>query len=261
MDDYLLNYNTYNNIIVFIFEVGDGGIGDLIKYFIRQLQICIESKIKIKYLVTNNPINNYLRLKYSQFYITQDELINNKNNNITICRPSTLYSNHSVIYKNLVIPGSAIFYFTDVIINRANKFIKTMPLPYNKKYISIHLRLGDKYIETDPNFKAVPNDERKFSEERICKCIEDIDNNGQAILFLCDNKKYSLELEARYPVITVPNYDIGHTSYVNTTDNQIVNTLTEFYLLAHSENIYAASESGFSIVAAKFNNIPLINLY
>jgi hypothetical protein len=51
---------------------------------------------------------------------------------------------------------------------------------------------------------------------------------------------------------------IGHTALRNTTSKQVLDAITEFYLLANANAIFAASESGFSIMASKFNNIPLL---
>jgi hypothetical protein len=268
MDDYLLNYDNLDTTVIFAFEVGDGGIGDLIKYFIYLLQYCIQNNIKIKYLLTNNPINNYLKLKYQQFYVTPSDIYYN---NITqlndissvkprrthLVKPYAMYSHHSRVYNTINIPGSSIFYFTEEITNKASNFIRSIS-PTNN-YIGIHLRLGDKYIETDAKFKAVPHDVRVYNEQNIYKCIED--NKNTPMIFLCDNKQYALNIEYKYPHIAITNYDIGHTSYTNTTHEQIINTLSEFYLLAQSQHIYAASESGYSIMAAKFNNIPLTRLY
>jgi len=43
----------------------------------------------------------------------------------------------------------------------------------------------------------------------------------------------------------------------NTTMQQILDAISEFYLLTNSEHIYYASMSGFSIIASKFNNIQI----
>lgn len=268
MDDYILNYDNLDTTIIFAFGVGDGGIGDLIKYFIYLLQYCIQNNIKIKYLLTNSPINNYLKLKYQQLYVMPSDI--NYNNTIQLndissvkpghthlIKPYAMYSHHSKVYNTINIPASSIFYFTDEVVNKASGFIKSIS-PTNN-YIGIHLRLGDKYIETDAKFKAVPNDVRTYNEQNIYKCIEN--NKNTPIIFLCDNKQYAINLECKYPFITITNYDIGHTSYTNTSREQIINTLAEFYILAHSQHIYAASESGYSIMASKFNNIPLTTLY
>ena len=45
--------------------------------------------------------------------------------------------------------------------------------------------------------------------------------------------------------------------YLNTTDKQTLDTMSEYYLLINSEHIFTASRSGFSKSASKFKNTPL----
>ena len=68
------------------------------------------------------------------------------------------------------------------------------------------------------------------------------------------NKKYGVAL-AHYDSL---KKQMGKD--VNTTDKQILDTVTEFYLLTNSQLIYSPSipESGFSKVAAKFKNIKVV---
>ena len=58
----------------------------------------------------------------------------------------------------------------------------------------------------------------------------------------------------------ITDTEIGHTSLNNTTEKQILDAITEFYLITQSTKIYAASHSGFSIVASKFKNVPCISI-
>lgn len=123
-------------------------------------------------------------------------------------------------------------------------------------YISIHVRLGDKYLETDRNFIVCPEDTRSFSEEKLYRYIEE--HHTENIFFCCDNNQYKLKLKETYNNIIVTNCDIGHSSLSNTSTKQIIDAITEFYILTHSKTIYGASHSGFSLIASKFNNIPFI---
>ena len=67
-------------------------------------------------------------------------------------------------------------------------------------------------------------------------------------------------IKHKYNNICITEYDIGHTSFKVTPESQVINALTDFYIIAHSDNIYKASHSGFSIMAAKYNNIPIDDL-
>ena len=86
------------------------------------------------------------------------------------------------------------------------------------------------------------------------------DHVADTLVFFCDNADFKRKIKIQYPHIYVTDYVIGHTGLHNTTDEQIFNSVTEFYILTQSERICAISQSGFSLVASKFKNIPLIQL-
>jgi hypothetical protein len=119
--------------------------------------------------------------------------------------------------------------------------------------------MGDKYLETDKYFVLCREDERTYNENKIFNFIEE--NHDKNIIFFCDNKNYKLMLKEKYNNIIVLNSDIGHTSLLNTTEKQTLDAITELYIMTNSQEIYCASNSGFSIIASKFKNIPLINIY
>jgi hypothetical protein len=144
-----------------------------------------------------------------------------------------------------------VFYFTDdVKINCKYLFPQDIT-----NYISIHLRLGDRFLETDCRYVNCRDDTRIFSFEKIHTFIEE--NRNENIFFCCDNNNYKLNLKKKYNNIIITNCKVGHTSLSNTTTQQVLDAITEFYILTNSKMIFAASISGFSIIASKFNNIPL----
>jgi hypothetical protein len=263
MENYLQNYDTFETKIVYDFSVGCGGIGDLTKFFMVLLNLCIKYNIKIHYLKHNLPIEKYIKLINSNLYISNEEIINNtqtltnlsdiqnlKSNVYYLINPSCFYT--SFTYDDIYFPLQTIFYFSDdVILNVSKNF------NYND-YISIHLRLGDKYLETDKSFIQCPEDTRTYNEYKLYKFIEN--NYDKNIYFVCDNKGYKLKLKEKYNKLIITDYDIGHTSFYNTTDLQILNTVSEFYILTNSLKIYVASYSGFSIMASKFKNIILSDI-
>ena len=126
-------------------------------------------------------------------------------------------------------------------------------------YVSVHLRLGDKYLETDKSFVVVKNDERYYHEGSLFRFIEQ--NTHLTIVFFCDNNSYKNYLKYKYPNVIIINSNVGHTGLSNTTEEQIVDAITEFYIMSNSSHIYSASSfSGFSLMAAKFKNTPITNL-
>lgn len=241
MENYIQNYNTYDNIIVYNFKLGDGGIGDCIKFFMFVLEDCIKNKKRLYYKKNNISLENYIKLKYDMYIDIFPE-------GSEIVTPGMYYS---TIHTNFTINANEVFYFTDEVIKNSKRLF-----PYDISYVSIHLRLGDKYLETPQNYIACKEDTRSFSEEKIDKFIK---QNKNHIFFCCDNHAYKLKMKERYDII-ITNCNIGHTSLSNTTPGQILDAVTEFYILTNSKIIYAASYSGFSIMAAKFNNILTINI-
>lgn len=249
MDDYLKNFKNFNNSIIYDFRLGDGGIGDYIKYLMIILRYCKNNKLKFYKKNNNLVIQNYLKLKDDIFNINEEEI--SKLENYDIRRPKYYYK---IDDFNFNIKLNKIFYFDEYIKNNVKNIIKFLP----KNYISIHLRLGDKFLETDKKYVRVKRDERSFNEENIYKLIKKSKKN---VLFLCDNNEYKSKIKKKFRDIFITNCQIGHTSLENTTNIQFIDTITEFYILTNSDIIYAASRSGFSQMAAKFNDVKYVELY
>lgn len=263
MNNYLNIYDSLEKKLVYNFKIGDGGIGDLIKFFMFLLNIGIKYNIKIYYLINNIPIEKYLKLNNEKMYIRKDEILNNaieiynyfdiqniNSNHYYIIKPYLFYDSFS--FSDLNIPFQEVFNFSNEV------KINTLVLNDKSNYISIHLRLGDKFLETDRNYVLCKEDVRNYNENNIFNFIEN--NSNKNIYFFCDNYSYKLKIKEKYSNIIITYYDIGHTSLSNTTEQQVLNTLKEFYLLTNSEHIYIASNSGFSKVASKFKNIPITEI-
>lgn len=266
MDNYINNFNNFDKIIIYDFKLKDGGIGDYIKYLMRILLKCINNNTRFYCKKNNLEIEKYIKLKYNFFYITPDEI--SKHKDVSIETPYKYYTNKRItdIYNmnmslnekdmfNINIPLNEVFYFDNDIKINVNNILPSLPT----NYISIHLRMGDKYLETDKKYVLCVNDMRQFSEENIYKFIED--NSDKNIIFFCDNKSYKLKIKNKYNNIIITDAEIGHTSLINTTNKQILDTVTEFYILSNSQTIYVASFSGFSIMASKFNGIDCKSIH
>ena len=263
MEDYINNYKNFQKNIVYDFKFGFGGIGDCIKFFMYALSLCIKYNIKLYYLKNDNPIEKYLQMKYSEMYITSDTIVERTNISINdiqnintdvynIVTPFTFYDVFN--YDDITLPFESVFNFSDEIKKNADILL----LKNVDSYISINLRLGDKYLETEKQFVVCPNDSRVYNEENIFKFIED--NRDKNVVYFCDNNNYKIKIKNNYNNIIITNCNIGHTSLLNTTSKQTLDAITEFYLLCNSEKIFIASESGFSRMASKFRNIPIINI-
>jgi hypothetical protein len=264
MDEYLNKYDSLNKIIVYDFKLGYGGIGDLLKFFIYLINYGIKNNIKIHYLINDIPLEKYLKLKYNFFYIKYEDIHNkikimdvNELSNIEpniyyIIEPSILYN---IILYETMIPYELVFEFPEIVKINCRSILDTNL----NNYISLHLRLGDKYLETDQNYIQCLYDTRDYNEEKIFKFIEE--NQDKNIIFFCDNNTYKLKIKKKYNNIIITNCKIGHTSLTNTTEKQVLDSITEFYLMTNSDEIIMSSQSGFPITASKFKNIPIKYLY
>jgi hypothetical protein len=265
MENYLNSYESFNRHIIYDFNVGDGGIGDYIKFFIYAITLCMKHNLKICYKVNNVPIEKCLKLKHKFMYI-QESSINKKrclvmkNENFhdlkqfNIVKPWIFYekfSNDCIINFN----ASDIFYFSDEVICNVNNIISL-----KDDYISFHVRLGDKFLETDKSFINPNNleDKRAFSEETFFKCLKN--NAEKNVLLFCDNNEYKNYVCKKFNNVSITSGQIGHTDFKNTTEKQFLDTITEFYILCNSSVIYAVSNSGFPFIASLFCNATLKKL-
>jgi hypothetical protein len=248
MENYIKNYGLYNKKIVYDFKLGYGGIGDNIKFFMFVLESCMQNNTALYYKINNIDNEKYIKLKYNIMYVNESRL--KELDTVTVVTP---YMYYKTINSDYSININEVFYFSDEV-----KVNSKILFPENiTDYVSIHLRLGDKYLETETKYVVCKYDERRFSEENVNKFIEEHSNEN--IFFCCDNSAYKLKLKEKYNNIIITNCQIGHTSLSNTTSKQVLDGITEFYILTNSKKIFAASTSGFSIIASKFNNIPLLS--
>ena len=72
MENYIKNYKNYNRVFVYDFVLGDGGIGDYLKFFMIILTECIENNVRIY-----NKINN-LEIENEQLKSNEIVVMNNK---------------------------------------------------------------------------------------------------------------------------------------------------------------------------------------
>ncbi len=266
MNDYFYKYDTLKKKIIYNFDIGDGGIGDCIKFFIQLLFICIKYNYKLHYLINNIDLEKYIKLEFNKFYISktdinqnntriikyENELLNINDDCYNIVKPYILYGTFD--YNNIISNIQSLFYFSEEVKINSHTLLNENI----HSYISLHLRLGDKYLETSKEFVLCKNDTRTYNEEKIFEYIEQ--NHDKNIIFFCDNNNYKLKIKNKYDNIIITNSSIGHTSLNNTTDKQILDAVTEFYIISNSKLICAASESGFSIIASKMKNVPLVNI-
>ena len=176
MENYIKNFENFDKISIYDFKLGYGGIGDYLKFFMIILTKCIRNNIKLYHKINNIEIEKYIKLKYDFLYISSDEI--SKLKNVTIEKPYYYYYYHNGKYDDDILLNE-VFYFDDIVKTNVKNILSYLPL----NYISIHLRLGDKFLETDKKAVLCKNDTRDFSLEKLYKFIED-NNNKNIIFFL-----------------------------------------------------------------------------
>jgi len=154
-------------------------------------------------------------------------------------------------YYNYNVKLDKVFYFDESVKQNVNNILPLIP----NNYISIHLRMGDNFLD-DPS-EYLDDDSRKFSEKKLHAFIKK--NSDKKIILLCDNTEKKKQIKKMYDNVIITSSDIGHTGLANQiTSKQVLDAVTEFYILTNSNLIYAPSNSGFSIVASKFKNAKFI---
>ena len=159
MENYIKNFHSFEKTFVYDFKLGSGGIADYLTYFMIILTNCMSSNTKLYHKINNIEIEKYIKLKCDFLYITKDEI--SKLKDVTIRGPHHYYgiSNKYDVSK---IPFNEVFYFDDIVKENVKNILPSLP----SNYISIHLRLGDKFLETDPKFVIVrKNNIRLYRKE------------------------------------------------------------------------------------------------
>jgi hypothetical protein len=247
MDEYVRDYPTFQTHIVFVFGLGDGGLGDFVKYFVIVLSFCKTHKIAAHCLVTGTHLEKHVRLRHD-WYVTDvptqrlDALTSKLTPHVFYgLSPQSLYT--CQVDKSF--PYSEVFTFSDAVLELARSF----HVP--DRYTSIHLRMGDKFLETDKKFVLCVDDQRSFREEDLVRWIE-----RPNVVFFCDNYAYKMKIKSKCPQVYVTDWPVAHSSLANTTEEQVMYAVAEYVIMTRSVNIIAASKSGFSKTSACFHRIP-----
>jgi len=270
-----MNVNSYFSTILekqkkllFRFPLTNGGIGDMIKFFICALDIAIRYDLRICFLKSDNPITKYLLPKCQHIYVSEEDLQG--------CSILPI-SNHNQIeemIKNsdnttVLVAAPVIFYdipFYNIVdkynISEIFKFsndIYEMKKDHNisEEYVSVHIRRGDKHIETSSSVKQVPHDSRPFDQTNFENMVNNLFNDNKSVMLFSDSMVFKKLMSKKFDKLQCLDLKIGHTTWTNTSDEQIKNTVFEFYILCNSIKIVANCVSGFSKMASAINKIDI----
>lgn len=239
MEDYLARFHSFPSQKVYDFKLGDGGVGDCIKFFMFALETCMKCGVRLLYKRNHLELEKYLLLKHAVMYTDgagQAERLT----------PQMFYATQHIDYSVQV---ADVFCFAEAVRANAAALFPAGALPYN----AMHLRLGDDHLETDRNYVDCKNDHRAFSEDKMGEFTT---QSSKPVFFCCDNAAFKIKWKEKYPAVHVAQCPVGHTGLRNTTPDQVLATVTEFYILAHADSVFGASPSGFSKMAAEYGNVP-----
>ena len=254
--------------LLFRFPLTNGGIGDMIKFFICALDIAIKYDLRICFLKSDNPITKYLLPKCEHIYVSEEDL-----QGCSIL-PISNYNQIEEMIKNsdnttVLMAAPVIFYdipFYDIVdkynISEIFKFsddIYEMKKDHNisEEYVSVHIRRGDKHIEASSSVKQVPHDSRPFDQTNFDNVVNKLFDNSKNVMLFSDSMVFKKMMSKKFNKIQCLDLKIGHTTWTNTSDEQIKNTVFEFYILCNSIKIVANCVSGFSKMASMFNKIDI----
>ena len=275
---------TTNKIIVYHYNFGHGGIADFIKFFIHITKVANRYNCQIKINISH-PIKKYIEIKSN--YIFTDNLddyyqLNNSNSKQHIKYIISKYDKLQIIAPNFYgldidfeLSDNINFftinnYFTNLtdyfdfnkeIYNDLDLIIN------NQKYICIHARLGDKYLEIKPDSSYCTNDDRSNkNNDNYKEIINDIieKNSDKKIYLLSDNNKFKQDLKSEYDVLNIFTKDIINISCnysISNYNESLKFTIIEFLLMCKADTIYALTYSGFSQIAHLISENKIIKYW
>ena len=74
MENYIDNFKNFTKTSVYDFKLGNGGIGDYLKFYMIILTKCMRKNIKFYHKINNIDIEKYIKLKYDFLYISSEEI-------------------------------------------------------------------------------------------------------------------------------------------------------------------------------------------
>lgn len=277
-DDYLREFDSYPKMMIYNFVLTHGGMSDCIKFFMFALEYCVDHKIRLYYLRNDIPIENYVFVKHAKMVLFENRILRSTvtihtyaemdsviamQGECYLVYPVTFYDGFS--FDKISIEFSDVFAFSREAIDNSRRILPETLLRIlptgSTPYVSFHLRLGDKFLETDKSYVKCKGDKRPFDLVASIYEINRLIFMGESVVLFCDNQKYKNIILKKCPGLIVTSASIGHTSFENTTEEQVMDTVSEFYIMSRSSKIVALSYSGFSLTAARFNSVPVECVY
>ena len=221
----------------------------------------------------NHKISDYLYKENNKSYeINYDD--------VYFYEPNNLFETNVEFYKNFIsyinsINSEILFFFSNnhpymEITDFQKEFIKNKFLPNNilkesieeslenlnlikNNFSVLHIRSGDRFIIND---EELDDEIINTINDLISKTI----NTNDKYLLLSDNNKLKKYILNNYSNFIVSIKEILHTGLCEDNNENLKNTLVDFFLMSHSSKIISYSpyhhRSGFSEYCSIIFNIP-----
>ena len=266
-DKYFSTINEKKKKLLFRFPLTSGGIGDMIKFFVCALDAAMRYDLKLCFLKNDNPITKYLIPKCEHIYVDIEEL----DRKIVSCQHCTNIEDLvNTIEDGYAIQISPHVFYDMPIYDIVNKYdisdifkfsddIYKMKKDHkiSEEYVSLHIRRGDKHIEASSSVKQVPHDSRPFDQTNFDNVVNKLFAENKNVMLFSDSMVFKKMMSKKFDKLQCLDLKIGHTTWTNTSDEQIKNTVFEFYILCNSVKIIANCVSGFSKIASMINKIDV----
>ena len=242
------------------------GFGDFIRGCFYLLQICNKIGIQFDVDVSNHPMSNYIEGHIKNPYIQYDEIYKHENlphllfhalkntnsQNYCLCTNSfplfNIKQEEIEFIKQRLQPNPAMK--TDI-----EQEMTTLNLA-SKQFSVIHIRSGDAFL-----LKSGANKEqsKNWIDKMFSLLTPILQDKTTNYLILSDSNQLKL-LFKKYDNCIVQIKPITHLGIGNITDENVKNTMMDFYLMSHSNKIFSISiyghGTGFSKWCSILNNIP-----
>lgn len=253
------------------------GLADFLRGTIALYKLCQEYKTTLR-IHDAHPIFHWLQSNEcltKEFYFPIHELV--MNNRSTCPYPLMPYKIRQLLQgnKRLSIVTNSFYNDTNMgeIPSDAKQFICTLVTPSDKllfycnhvfdqlgiqphTYSVIHLRLGDTYISMDPFEKKYCN----LIIEQVRDVIHSRPSNTTYVL-LSDSSSFAKHICTMIPqVLYWENKKIHlgclQSASMSKVQENIKDTLVDFYILSQCSSIVSMNDSGFSKIASLLYDIP-----
>lgn len=151
----------------------------------------------------------------------------------------------------------------ELLIKNISEFMNSLNLLY-KNYVTIHIRIPDE-IFNEKNMDSIKINElikiiKNVSKLNVCKCLI-LSNNSY---LKCYIKNINLKNICLKMIESVHLGTAEKVSHVENMDNAVLDTMTDFFVMASSKMIISISSYGwgscFSDMSSQLYNVPIIKM-